>query len=55
MPYVKALFLAGTRTLVMKIGTDMKYNYLILAIAGFALLSCAREKAEAPDTITIRA
>ena len=33
----------------------MKYNYLILAIAGFALFSCSREKAEAPETITIRA
>lgn len=39
----------------MKIGTDMKYNYLILAIWGFALLSCSREKVEAPETITIRA
>lgn len=39
----------------MKIGTDMKYNYLILALAAITLLSCAREQADVPETITIRA
>ena len=49
------LFLEEMKILDMKIGIDMKYNYIILAIAAFAPLSCAREKVEAPETITIRA
>ncbi len=49
------LSLVGMKISIMKIGTDMKFNYSILAIAVFALLSCAREKVETPETITIRA
>jgi len=43
----------------MKIGTDMKYNYLILALATAALCSCSGNLVETPvndgETITIRA
>ena len=43
----------------MKIGTDMKYNYLILALATAALCSCSGNWVETPvndgETITIRA
>ena len=49
------LFREGMKISVMKIGIDMKYNYLILTIVSFALLSCAREGVDAPETITIRA
>ena len=43
----------------MKIGTDMKYNYLILALATAALCSCSGNLVETPvndgEIITIRA
>lgn len=43
----------------MKIGTDMKYNYLILALASIALFSCTRNEVKDPNVdgelVTIRA
>ena len=43
----------------MKIGTDMKYNFFILALATLALFSCMGDKVETPsdegELITIRA
>ena len=33
----------------MKIGIDMKYNYLLLALATVALFSCTRSEVEDPD------
>ena len=43
----------------MKIGTDMKYNYLLLALATVALFSCSRKEVEDPngkgELVTIRA
>ena len=54
-----ALFPGEMKILIMKIGTDMKYNYLILALATAALCSCSGNLVETPvndgETITIRA
>ena len=45
--------------MIMKIGIDMKYNYLILALATTAICSCSGNLVETPindgETITIRA
>ena len=59
MHYVVALFPGEMKISTMKIGTDMKYNYLILALAAAALCSCSGNLVETPvndgEIITIRA
>jgi hypothetical protein len=59
MPYAAALFREEMKISTMKIGTDMKYNYLILALATAALCSCSGNLVETPvndgEIITIRA
>jgi len=59
MHYVVALFPGEMKILIMKTGTDMKYNYLILALATAALCSCSGKLVETPvddgEIITIRA
>ena len=49
------LFREEMKISIMKTGTDMRNNHLMLALAAIALLSCAREQVDVPETITIRA
>ena len=59
MPSAAALSRAVMKILVMKIGINMKYNYLLFALATVALFSCTGKEAVDPESegelVTIRA